>query len=84
MNFLAKVLRVYFASSRRNDFTGAHDHYDLWVFDEFHEPRTESGVVAATEAGTAFANTILKILDGQECRLDSKYARVFTKKRNAT
>lgn len=25
---------------------------------------------------------MLKVLDGQECLLDSKYARVFTKKRN--
>jgi len=25
---------------------------------------------------------MLKVLDGQECQLDSKYARVFTKKRN--
>jgi hypothetical protein len=31
------VLRVYFASSRRGDFTESHDYYDLWVFDEFHE-----------------------------------------------
>jgi len=30
----------------------------------------------------AYADTILKILDRQKCRLDSKYARVFTKKRN--
>ena len=36
----------------------------------------------ANEEGTTYANTILRILDGQECRLDSKYARVFTKKRN--
>jgi hypothetical protein len=21
-----------------NDFTGANDYYDLWAFDEFHEP----------------------------------------------
>lgn len=36
----------------------------------------------ATETGTPFANTLFKMLDDQECRLDSKYARVFTKKKN--
>ena len=68
-NLLSKVLRIYFASSRSNYFSGAHDYYDLWVFDEFHEPYMGSAVIAATEAGTAFSNKILKILDGQECRL---------------
>lgn len=81
-HLLAKVLRIYFASARRNDFTGANDYYDLWAFDEFHEPNDESSLIGATAEGTAFANTILKVLDGQECRLDSKYARVFKKKRN--
>jgi len=38
--------------------------------------------MGANEEGTTYANTILRILDGQECRLDSKYARVFTYKRN--
>jgi len=81
-NLLQKVVNIYFVSSRRNDFTGANDHYDLWVFDEFHEPGENTGMFGATEEGTAYANTILRILDGQECRLDSKYARVFTKRRN--
>ncbi|RRT35961.1 hypothetical protein B296_00028409 [Ensete ventricosum] len=31
---LSKVLNIYFASSRSNDFSGAHDNYDIWVFDE--------------------------------------------------
>ena len=31
-------------SSRRNDFTGANDHYDFWVFDEFHEPGESTGM----------------------------------------
>lgn len=79
---LQKVLNIYFVSSRRNDFTGANDYYDLWVFDEFHEPSEDSGIHGATEEGTTFANTILKVLDGQECRLDSKYARIFTKRKN--
>lgn len=81
-NLLQKVVSIYYVSSRRNDFTGANDHYDLWVFDEFHEPGENTGMYGANEEGTAYANTILRILDGQECRLDSKYARVFTKKRN--
>ncbi|TXG46227.1 hypothetical protein EZV62_028258 [Acer yangbiense] len=38
VSFLSKVLRVYFGSSRRNDFTGADNYYDLWVFDQFHKP----------------------------------------------
>lgn len=82
---LSKVLRVYFASARRNDFAGAHDHYDVWVFDEFHEQseQSSSGIsVGSTSEGSSFVNNLLKVLDGQECRLDSKYSRVFTKKRN--
>jgi hypothetical protein len=80
-SMLAKVVRIYFASSRKGDFSGADNLYDLWLFDEFHE-QEESTFGAATDTGTAFANTLLKVLDGQECRLDSKYARVFTKKCN--
>lgn len=79
LNMLSRVLKTYFASARRNDFSGAHDYYDLWVFDEFHDP---DSVVGATEQGTTFANTILKVLDGQETRLDLKYSRVFTKRNN--
>lgn len=78
--FLSKVLRIYFASARRNDFTGANNYYDLWLFDEFHEP--DEGVYGAFDSGTPYFNTLLRILDGQECRLDSKYSRVFTKKKN--
>lgn len=35
-----------------------------------------------TEKGTAFANIILKIIDGQLCTLDAKYTRMFTKSKN--
>ena len=42
-----------------NDFAGAHDQYDLWVFDEFHQPNEDSGISGATEEGTTFFNTIL-------------------------
>lgn len=84
MQSLASALRIHFASSRKNDFTGAHNYYDLWVFDEFHSPDPDNGssFLSATESGTPFENTLFKMLDGQECTLDSKYSRVFTKKRN--
>ena len=51
----------------------------IMIFDEFTE--TE-GSYYTQETGTPFANTLLRMLDGQECRLDSKYGKVFTKKRN--
>lgn len=59
LNILSKVLRIYFVGARRNDFAGAHDQYDLWVFDEFHQPNEDSGISGATEEGTTFFNTIL-------------------------
>lgn len=79
---LGRVLKIYFASSRRNDFSGAHNFDDLWLFDEFHDVGQESSLVGATETGTVFANTLLKVFFGQQCRLDSKYGRVFTKEKN--
>lgn len=86
LHFLAKVLKIYFASARRNDFAGANDYYDLWAFDEFHEHSEQSSyggeIVGSTEEGSSFVNNLLKVLDGQECRLDSKYSKVFKKKRN--
>lgn len=75
IGFLAKVMRIYFASSRRNDFTGADNYYDLLVFDEFHEPEEHGVITSAIETGTAYANTLLKVLDGQETRIDTKYGR---------
>lgn len=33
VSFLSKVFRLYFGSSRRNDFTGADNYSNLWVFD---------------------------------------------------
>lgn len=63
-------------SARINDLSGGHDAYDAWVFDEQNE---DSRLTGAREEGTAYANTILKVLDGQECRLDTKYGKVFTK-----
>ena len=42
-HILSRVLRIriYFASSRGDDLTGAHNYYDLWVFDSSHEPKDE-------------------------------------------
>lgn len=84
IHYLAKALRIYFASAIKNDFSGADDYYDVWVFDEFHEPDEQNvyGITSATEAGTAYANTLLKVLDGQECRLDAKYGKIFNKRAN--
>ena len=42
-------MRIYFASSRRNDFTGADNYYDLLVFDEFHEPEEHGVITSAIE-----------------------------------
>lgn len=77
---LSKAIRISFASARKNDFTGAHDFYDLWTYDEFHEPTEESSLIGTTHEGTIYANTLNKVLDGQECRRHSKYYRVFTKR----
>lgn len=77
-HFLAKALRIYFASSRINDFTGADDYYDLWIFDEFFS----NEAIDNGQNDTNQENILLKVLDGQECRLDSKYREVFNKKIN--
>lgn len=66
---------ITFASSRRKDFPKTDDYYDLWVFDEFNEPENDSHISSATEMGSAYAHTLQKVLDRQECRLDSKYGR---------
>lgn len=70
-----------FASSGQTDFTGAHDHSDLWLFDDFDQTEAESGAPAPTELSSS-AKSLLKILSGKECRLFSKDARIFHKKRN--
>ncbi|RWW29236.1 hypothetical protein GW17_00006248 [Ensete ventricosum] len=82
---LSEVLNIYFASSRRNDFTGASDHYDLWVFDEFHLADTKNNLHSkgeVEELATFANNTFLKVLDGQQCKLDTKYGKVINKFRN--
>lgn len=80
---LGKVLNIYHAPSRMNDFSGVHDHYDLWVFDEFHIAENDSMEAGLGKAIIAVTNnTLLKVLDGQSCRLDAKYGRLFHKKNN--
>ncbi|KAK0574405.1 hypothetical protein LWI29_023117 [Acer saccharum] len=49
-----------------NDFTDAHDFFDLWVLDEFKEPVKDAYSDSLTEAGQVYFNTFLRILDGQE------------------
>ncbi len=57
-HFLSKVLKIDFASSRIKNFPGAHNHYDIWLFDEFHEPDPQSSIIGGRQEGTAFANTM--------------------------
>jgi len=46
------------ASERRKNLAGAPNHYDIGLFDEFHEPDPQSSIIGATQEGTSFANTI--------------------------
>lgn len=76
---LSKVLKIYFGSYRINYFSGAHNFYDLWVFDELPDPTEGGSLYESNGEGTAYSNTLLKMLDGQECQLDTKYGRLFRK-----
>jgi len=61
-SYRRKVLNSDFGSSRRNDFTGAHDYYFLWRI-----PWAEWVLgFGSTEEGTGYSNKILQVLDGQE------------------
>ena len=82
LKLLSEVIATYFAGTRMNDFTDAHDFFYLWVIDEFKEPVKDSFSNNLTEAGQVYLNTLLRILDGQECKLDAKYQSVFTKRNN--
>lgn len=79
---LSEVIATYVAGTRMNDFTDAHDFFDLWVLDEFKEPLKDEYKDSFTEAGQVYFNTLLRVLDGQECKLDAKYQSVFTKRNN--
>lgn len=50
---------IYFASSQRNYLSGAHDYYDLWVFDQCHSTEDEGSIMGAAEAGTSVFNNNL-------------------------
>ena len=66
---LSEFLQIYKMPRRRNDFSGAGDHYDLWVLDEWQ--------------GSDLSFDILNmILDGQKVNLDRKYGSIYEKKRN--
>lgn len=59
------VLNIYHASTRKNYFPGAHDHYDLLLFDEFHVAEDDSMNSGVTQTLMAAANnTLLRVLDG--------------------
>lgn len=63
---LKEVLSVYEMSGRKDDFSEASNESDLWLLDEF-------------EVGSMSPAILNRVLDGQKCRLDSKYGRVFLK-----
>lgn len=47
---LSKALRLDYGSYPRKDLTGAHDDYDLFVFDQLNETEKESAqAITATE-----------------------------------
>ena len=82
---LGKVLNIYHAPPRMNYFTGVHDHYDLWLFDEFNIVEGDGVQAGIGKALIAVANnTLLKVLHGQICGLDAKYGRMLHIKNNVT
>ena len=42
LEMLNSVLNIYFASGKMHDFTEAHDHYDLWLFDQLNIANNEA------------------------------------------
>lgn len=77
-HFLSKAIRI---CQFRTDLL----HWRTWslrpmAFRWFRSDR-ESGALAPTELSSS-AKSLLKILSGKECRLWSKDARIFHKKRN--
>jgi len=53
---LGEVLNIYHASTIKNDCKGVHDHYDLWLFDEFHVAEDEGMQAGLGKAIMAVAN----------------------------
>lgn len=66
---LKEVLSVYEMSSRKDDFSEASNESDLWILDEF-------------EVNSMSPAVLNRVVDGQKCRLDSKYGRIFVKEKN--
>jgi oligopeptidase A len=55
------------------------DDLNHWDINFWSERLRESKFdINEVETGSAYSNTLLKMLDGQECRLDSKYSNLFS------
>lgn len=77
---LSKVLYIYNYNATTNDYTGAYDDYDLWLF--VHEIHDLYGSFHFDRDLTSSAKqTLFRVLDGKECRLMAGGDRVFTKRR---
>jgi len=80
---LSAVLYTYSPSARFYDFRVAHDHYDLWIFDDFYfEEDFSKEVKTHPNTMAVKLSSLLQILDGQKCRLDRKDGTPFLKKQN--
>jgi GTPase SAR1 family protein len=66
---LAEFLKLYYIPERKDDFSGASLDADVWVCDEFSSDSMSPRI-------------LLKVLDGQPCRLDSKYGILIEKTKN--
>ncbi|GLT53198.1 hypothetical protein SLA2020_264870 [Shorea laevis] len=78
---LSPVLERFYASSRVDDYSGAHDFYDIWLYDLTLDSTVVNGVRMLYEMG--LDGTFLRILDGQVCRLPAKDSpRMITKRSN--
>ena len=78
---LSKVLYIYNYNVITNDYTYAHDDYDLWLF--FNEIYDLGGGFHFDRDLTSYAKqNLLRVLDGKECRLMAEGGRVFTKRKN--
>lgn len=64
---LSAVLYTYSPSARFHDFRVAHDHYDLWILDDFYFEEDFSNEGKTNKKTLAVKlSSLLKILDGQK------------------